>query len=76
MIDIKIGFVDSARDITVTTSDDRETVLAKVREALERKEGLLELAQEKGQLLLVQAQSIAYVQIGESAHGRVGFAVN
>ena len=74
-MEVKIGVADSPRELVVSSGDSPEQVEALVTEALNGKQSLLSLADDKGRRYLVPAAKVAYVEIGPSDSRRVGFAV-
>lgn len=74
-MEVKIGVTDSPRELVVSSGDSPEQVEALVTEALNGKQSLLSLADDKGRRYLVPAAKVAYVEIGPSDGRRVGFAV-
>jgi hypothetical protein len=74
-VEVKIGVTDSPRELVVSSVDSPEQVEALVTEALNGKQSLLSLADDKGRRYLVPAAKVAYVEIGPSDGRRVGFAV-
>ena len=74
-MEVKIGVADSPRELVVSSADTPERVEALVTEALNGKQSLLSLADDKGRRYLVPAAKVAYVEIGPSDGRRVGFAV-
>ena len=73
-MEVKIGISDSPRELVIASSQTPEEVEALVSGALGGAGGVLALEDEKGRKYLIQASKIAYVEIGTSASGRVGFA--
>ncbi|MCS4489466.1 DUF3107 domain-containing protein [Corynebacterium sp. ES2794-CONJ1] len=73
-MDIKIGFSDSPRELVITSSQDHDTVVAKISEALHQGTGVLELEDDKQRRYLIRNDRIAYVEIGTQTAHRVGFA--
>jgi hypothetical protein len=73
-VEVKIGISDSPRELVITSAQTPEEVEALVSAALSGKEGVVSLTDEKGRKYLIQAAKVAYVEIGTSAQGRVGFA--
>lgn len=73
-MEVKIGISDSPRELLINSSQAPEEVEALVSEALNGAEGIVKLTDEKGRTFLVQAAKVAYVEIGTSTAGRVGFA--
>jgi Protein of unknown function (DUF3107) len=73
--EVKIGVVDGVREIAFETTLSVEEVTTKVEEALS-KGTLLSLTDAKEKLIIVASSKISYVEIGEGAERRVGFATN
>jgi hypothetical protein len=71
-VEIKIGIQHSAREVGIDSPESSETIEAAVKDAL-GKGGVLELVDEKGRKVIVPADKIAYVEIGEPSGRRVGF---
>jgi flagellar biosynthesis/type III secretory pathway M-ring protein FliF/YscJ len=71
-VEIKIGIQHSAREVSLESTESSETIETAVKTALD-KGGVLELVDEKGRKILVPADKVAYVEIGEPASRRVGF---
>lgn len=72
-MDIKIGFSDSPRELTLSTNDSQDEVRAKVAAALQADSGVLELTDERGRHYLVRNSRIAYVELGAATARTVGF---
>ncbi|NKY52175.1 DUF3107 domain-containing protein [Nocardia vermiculata] len=73
-MEVKIGISDSPRELVIASSQTPEEVEALVSGALNGSGGVLSLEDEKGRKYLVQANKVAYVEIGTASGGRVGFA--
>jgi hypothetical protein len=75
-VEVKIGVMDSPREISFNSAQTPTEVEKLITEALAAKEsGVLALTDEKGRRFLVQATKIAYVEIGAADVRRVGFGV-
>jgi hypothetical protein len=76
-VEIKIGIQNTARELSVESNQTPEEVQALVAaslaDALAGKPAILTLVDEKGRLVLVAADKVAYVEIGEPTGRRVGF---
>jgi Protein of unknown function (DUF3107) len=75
-VEVKIGVQRTPREIVLESTQSPDEVEAAVRDALKDSAGVLSLIDEKGRKVLVPAHLVAYVEIAESDHRRVGFAVN
>ncbi|MFI6641435.1 DUF3107 domain-containing protein [Streptomyces sp. NPDC050504] len=72
-MEVKIGVLHAPREIVLESGQSAEDVESAVAAALAGKAALLSLTDEKGRKILVPADRIAYVEIGEQAQRRVGF---
>jgi hypothetical protein len=71
--EVKIGISDSTHEINFECSSSQSEVIAKVNDAI-KTSSLLALSDAKGREILVPHNKISYVEVGESADRRVGFA--
>jgi hypothetical protein len=71
--DVKIGISDSANELNIECENSQSEVIAKVNEAI-KSSSVLSLSDSKGREILVPFNKISYVEVGESADRRVGFA--
>jgi hypothetical protein len=71
-MEVKIGVRQASRELVIDTSDTAEEIEARLAEAVSA-EGLLTLTDSRGRRVLVPATGIAYVEIGTSVSGQVGF---
>jgi hypothetical protein len=71
--DVKIGISDSTHELNIECENSRSEVIAKVNEAI-KSSSVLSLSDSKGREILVPFNKISYVEVGESADRRVGFA--
>ncbi|MGC4939165.1 DUF3107 domain-containing protein [Kribbella sp. DT2] len=72
-MEVKIGVQHANRELVLESEQTPEEVQSAVAEALTGKAGLLTLVDEKGRRLIVPAEKLAYVEIGESEIRKVGF---
>ncbi|MFE5734524.1 DUF3107 domain-containing protein [Streptomyces sp. NPDC056528] len=72
-MEVKIGVQHAPREIVLESGQSAEEVERAVADALAGKTQLLSLSDEKGRKVLVPADRIAYVELGEPAVRRVGF---
>ena len=63
-VEIKVGVVDTPREITVESDETAEAI---------DKGTLLSLTDSRGRTVLVPSAKIAYVEIGPAASRKVGF---
>lgn len=75
-MDVKIGITDSPRELVFASTETPEQLEKQIRDAVSGDgNSVLSLTDEKGRRFLVQTTKIAYVEIGPSDGGRVGFGV-
>ncbi|TLQ43910.1 DUF3107 domain-containing protein [Streptomyces marianii] len=72
-VEVKIGVQHAPREIALESGQTAEEVEQAVADALAGKTQLLSLTDDKGRKVLVPADRIAYVEIGEPTTRRVGF---
>jgi hypothetical protein len=72
-VEVKIGVQHANRELVLESEQTPEEVQELVAAALTGKSGLLELTDEKGRKVLVPADRLAYVEIGEVSTRKVGF---
>ena len=71
-MEVKIGVQHAAREIVVESRESSDDVAKAVAKAY-GEGGLLRLTDEKGRLVMVPVDKLAYVEIGEPEVRRVGF---
>lgn len=71
-MEIKIGVQDTPREVSLDSNDTSEEVIAAVSAAI-ADGGLLTLVDDRGRTVIVPAAKIAYVEVGATTKGRVGF---
>jgi hypothetical protein len=72
-VEVKIGVQHAPRELVLESEQSPAEVQAAVDAALSGKSALLQLVDEKGRRVLVPADKIAYIEIGEESGRRVGF---
>ena len=72
-VEVKIGVQNTARELVIETDETNEGVAALVKEALADGDGVLTLTDTKGRVTVVPTAKLAYVEIGRSIVGQVGF---
>jgi DNA-binding transcriptional regulator/RsmH inhibitor MraZ len=72
-VEVKIGVQHAPREIVLESGQSAEEVERAVADALAGKAQLLSLTDDKGRRVLVPADRVAYVEIGEPTTRRVGF---
>ncbi len=74
-MEVKIGVQHTPREIVLESTQTPAEVDKAVRDALKDPGGVLSLVDEKGRRIVVPSALVAYVEIAEADHRRVGFAV-
>lgn len=72
-VEVKIGVQNTARELVIETEETNESVAAQIKDALGAADGVLTLADTKGKVTIVPIAKLAYVEIGRSTSGQVGF---
>jgi len=73
-VEVKIGVQHAPREIVLESGQSAEEVERAVTEALAGKAPLLTLVDDHGRKVLVPAERLAYVEIGEPTARKVGFS--
>ncbi|MGW7406317.1 DUF3107 domain-containing protein [Streptomyces sp. NPDC054833] len=73
-MEVKIGVQHAPREIVLESGQSAEEIERAVSEALAGKTQLLSLEDERGRKVLVPADRLAYVELGEPAVRKVGFS--
>jgi hypothetical protein len=72
-VEVKIGVQNAARELVLESGDAPDEIEKAVAAALGKAGGVLTLTDERGRRVLVPADRLAYVEIGEQVERRVGF---
>ncbi|WP_329174990.1 MULTISPECIES: DUF3107 domain-containing protein [unclassified Streptomyces] len=72
-MEVKIGVQHAPREINIESAQSAAEVEKAVADALSGDAKLLSLEDEHGRKVLIPADRLAYVEIGEPAARRVGF---
>ncbi|MBU7599248.1 DUF3107 domain-containing protein [Streptomyces sp. P38-E01] len=72
-MEVKIGVQHAPRELNLESKQTAEEIESAIAEALTGKSGLLALEDESGRKVLVPADRLAYVDIGETKARKVGF---
>jgi hypothetical protein len=72
-VEVKIGVHNATRELVLESAQTRKEVEQAVLEALNGKSGVLDLTDERGRRVIVAANHLTYVEIGEPVERRVGF---
>jgi hypothetical protein len=71
-VEVKIGVLHAPREIVVESEQTSEQVSSAVAAAV-KAGGLLSLTDDKGRVVVVPVDKLAYVEIGSPERGRLGF---
>jgi hypothetical protein len=76
-MEVRIGVVYTARELTVETDDSVDGVTATIDDAMAKGDSVLWLTDTKGRRIGVPVDKIAYVEVAADAGGRkVGFGAS
>ena len=73
IVDIRIGILNSPRELAFETSEAAADVVATLTAAMEKGAPVVTLTDSKGKQYLVPTAAIGYVEIGSDSARRVGF---
>ena len=71
-MEVKIGVLHASREIVFESSDSRDDILAVVHKAIGDGD-VIELMDSKGRTIIMPADRLAYVEIGDEGQRRTGF---
>jgi hypothetical protein len=71
-VEVKIGVQHAARELVIETDESTDAIEKLVNDAI-TSGGVLSLTGTKGRRTVVPAEKVAYVEIGRSVLGQVGF---
>ncbi|MDQ6688529.1 MAG: DUF3107 domain-containing protein [Actinomycetota bacterium] len=71
-MEVKIGVQNTARELTVETTDSSEDIEKLVSKAV-TSDGVLTLTDSRGRKVIIPASRLAYVEVGGGVSGQVGF---
>ena len=72
-MEIRIGIVNSARELSFETNQPAADIEKTVSEALESGAKIIRLADDAGKVYLVPSATLAYIEVGSEKTRRVGF---
>jgi hypothetical protein len=72
-VEVKIGVQYAPREIVMESKQTPDEVESTVAAALEKGSGLLSLEDEHGRKVLIPADRVAYIEIGQPSGRKVGF---
>lgn len=71
-VEVKIGVQHASRELLVETDQSTEAITTALNEAIAN-EAVFSLTDTKGKVTVVPSTKVAYVEIGRSVSGQVGF---
>ena len=72
-MEIKIGVQSATRELVLEVGKTVEEISSELQQAVSKSGGILDLTDERGRRVLVPADKIAFIEIGEPEVRRVGF---
>jgi hypothetical protein len=72
-MEVKIGVQNANRELVIDSRESADDVEKAVSKALGDSDGVLTLADAKGRRVIVPVAKLAYVEIGSSTSGHVGY---
>lgn len=72
-MEIRIGMVNTARELSLESSASTAEIETLVADAVTGKSAYLKLSDDKGKVYLVPSATIAFVEVGNDQSRRVGF---
>ncbi|MEY2698470.1 MAG: hypothetical protein RL720_426 [Actinomycetota bacterium] len=72
-MEIRIGMINTSREIGLETSQSAEQIETLVTQALTGSSPVLKLTDDKGKVYLVATGNIAFVEVGSDQNRRIGF---
>lgn len=73
-VDIRIGIINTARELVITTNAPVKDLEKAIAEGLASESGTLRFEDEKGHIFVVASRHLAYVELGVEKARKVGFA--
>ncbi|HKC29382.1 MAG TPA: DUF3107 domain-containing protein [Jatrophihabitans sp.] len=73
-MEVKIGVLHTAREIVLDSPQTPDEVEKLVADALKSVDGQLRLTDDRGRMVIVPANLVAYVDIAQADTRRVGFS--
>ncbi len=72
-MEVKVGVKGAPRELGIDVTLTPDELTAAIKAVLVGEESILVLADDKGRQILVPADKLAYVEIGEPVERKVGF---
>lgn len=73
-VEIRIGIVNTGRELVVQSNQDAADIEKAITQALATENGTLRLEDDKGHIYVVASRNLAFVEIGQEKSRKVGFA--
>ncbi len=73
-VDIRIGIINTPRELVITTDTEVKNLEKSIAEGLANDNGTIRFEDEKGHIFVVPSRHLAYVEIGVEKIRKVGFA--
>jgi hypothetical protein len=71
-VEVKVGVQHSNREIVLESAQSSDELTKAVAAAVESG-GLLQLQDDKGRIVMIPVDKLAYIEVGSPERGRVGF---
>ena len=72
-MEVKIGVQNANRELVIDSAESAEDMEKAISKALGSDDGVLTLQDSKGRKVMVPVAKLAYVEIGTSTSGHVGY---
>lgn len=72
-VDIRIGILNSPRELAFETSESAADITSAITSAIEKGSPVVSLTDNKGKQYLIPTAAIGYVEVGSDSARRVGF---
>jgi hypothetical protein len=72
-MEVKIGVQNAVRELVIDSTEAADDIEKVISKALGDEDGVLTLADSKGRRVIVPVAKLAYVEIGTSTSGHVGY---
>jgi hypothetical protein len=72
-VEVRIGVTHATRELTIESSETADAVRDLVAQAIEAKDTLLTLNDERGRTVCIPIDKLAYVEISGESSRRMGF---
>ena len=73
-VEIRIGIVNTGRELVINSQQPPADIESAITQALATENGTLRLEDEKGHIFVVASRNLAFVEIGQEKSRKVGFA--